>query len=84
MSSATGSVTTDTSGVDRRAGLPQGLTLMVMPLFVMLGSVMIGPVLPAIRAEFAGTPNVELLTSLLLTAPALCVALLAPVAAMLK
>jgi MFS family permease len=85
MSSATGAtVTTDRSGVDRRAGLPQGLTLMVMPLFVMLGSVMIGPVLPAIRAEFAGTPNAELLTSLLLTAPALCVALLAPVAAMLS
>lgn len=67
----------------RPAGLPQGLTLMVLPLLVMMGAVMIGPVLPAIQAEFARTPNADLLVPLLLTTPSIAVALFSPLAAVI-
>ena len=43
----------------------------------MLGAVLLAPVLPRIQEAFAGTPGVEALTPIVLTAPALIIGLTA-------
>lgn len=53
-------------------------TLVVAGSLTILAAAIISPALPAIRRAFADTPNVELLTGLVLTLPALFIALGAP------
>ncbi len=78
----------DTSTADRSPGrspgTAQGLVLVIVPLFSMLGAVLIAPLLPSIQATFHDTPYVDVLVPLLLTTPALCLALLSPVAGALS
>jgi MFS family permease len=56
------------------------LTLLAASGLTIMASAIISPSLPGIRAAFADVPQVELLARLVLTLPALAVALLAPVA----
>lgn len=54
--------------------------LMAASCMPILGAVLLAPVLPTLQRAFADTPGVDALAPLVLTAPALMIALLAPVA----
>jgi MFS family permease len=62
------------------AGRPQALVLLLSSCLAVLGAVLLAPVLPRIQDAFAGTPGVETLTPVVLTAPALVIGLTAMVA----
>ncbi len=64
---------------ERQAGAAQGLVLSVASTMSVMGAVVMAPLLPSLHAEFAATPGVDFLVPMALTAPSLCVALLAPV-----
>lgn len=63
---------------DRRA-----VALLLSSTLTVMSNAIISPALPGIRDAYADTPNVELLTRLLVAAPSLLVALFAPFAGML-
>jgi len=63
-----------------RAGALQGILLLLPMTMAVMGLVVLVPVLPQLMAHFRAVPGVEFLVPLMLTLPALCVALLAPVA----
>ncbi len=63
-----------------RAGALQGILLLLPMTMAVMGLVVLVPVLPQLMAHFHAVPGVEFLVPLMLTLPALCVALLAPVA----
>ncbi len=54
------------------------LTLLAASALTVMSGATIAPSLPAIAEHFAGTPNAELLTRLVLTVPALSIAICAP------
>lgn len=54
------------------------LTLLFASSLTIMAGAIIAPALPGLRTHFLGTPQVEILARLLLTAPALAVALFAP------
>lgn len=66
--------------VERQAGLPQSLLLLLGSCLPVLGAVLLAPVLPRMQEHFADTPGVAVLVPIALTLPALMIALLAPVA----
>src|SRR3954463_1458411 len=61
----------------RPAGRAQALVLLFSSCLAVLGAVLLAPVLPRIEDAFAGTPGVEALTPIVLTAPALVIGLTA-------
>src|SRR3954453_22413403 len=61
----------------RPAGRAQALVLLFSSCLAVLGAVLLAPVLPRIEDAFAGTPGVEALTPVVLTAPALVIGLTA-------
>jgi MFS family permease len=69
-------------GSAARGGAPtgQGAILLAGSCLPILGSVLLAPVLPRMIDAFAATPGVEVLVPIVLTAPALVIGLLAPVA----
>jgi MFS family permease len=72
---------TAAAGVDRQPpGARQALVLISAPLFAMLGALLVAPLLSTIEASYRGTPHADVLVPMLLTAPALFLALLSPVA----
>jgi MFS family permease len=70
--------------VDPATGRPadriQAFVLLVSSCLSVLGAVLLAPVLPRIQDAFAGTPGVEALTPVVLTAPALVIGLTAMIA----
>jgi MFS family permease len=64
----------------RPAGRIQAILLLLSSCLSVLGAVLLAPVLPRIQDAFAGTPGVETLTPVVLTAPALVIGLTAMVA----
>ncbi|RSD11888.1 MFS transporter [Amycolatopsis eburnea] len=64
----------------RSAGMTQLLLLLSGSCMSVLGAVLIAPVLPRLTQAFADTPVVDVLVPLVLTAPALLIALTAPFA----
>jgi MFS family permease len=66
--------------VERQAGLPQSLLLLLGSCLPVLGAVLLAPVLPRMQEHFADTPGVAVLVPIALTLPALMIALLAPFA----
>ncbi len=62
------------------AGRIQALILLLSSCLSVLGAVLLAPVLPRISEAFAGTPGVETLTPIVLTAPALVIGLTAMIA----
>ena len=64
----------------RTAGPVQGIILITVPLFSMMGAMLMAPLLPTMQASFHAVRYAQVLVPLLLTAPALLLALLAPVA----
>lgn len=67
----------------RSAGNAQGILLILVPLFAMLGAVLMAPVLATLQAHFRDVAHADVLVPMLLTAPALCLAVLSPLAGML-
>src|SRR3954466_13449198 len=61
----------------RPAGRAQAQVLLFSSCLAVLGAVLLAPVLPSIEEAFAGTPGVETLTPIVLTAPALVIGLTA-------
>lgn len=71
----------DPAPVGRREGsLLQGVLLLLGSCLPVLGAVLLAPVLPTLAAQFATTPGVGILVPLVLTAPALMVAVVSPFA----
>lgn len=60
--------------------LSRPLTLLLCSTLTVMAAATITPTLSAIAADFADTPNAELLTRLVLTLPALVIVLVAPLA----
>jgi MFS family permease len=65
---------------ERQAGTVQGVVLLLPITMAVMGLIVLVPVLPAITAHFRDVSGIEYLIPLMLTLPALCVALLSPVA----
>ncbi|WP_432284769.1 MFS transporter [Aminobacter sp. BA135] len=63
---------------DRHAG--RNLTLLLISTLTIMSGATISPSLPAIESHFVGSPNVEILTRLVLTLPALSIVICAPFA----
>ena len=63
-----------------RAGPLQGVLLLLPITMAVMGLVVLVPVLPGMMAQFHSVPGVEYLVPLMLTLPALCVAVLGPIA----
>lgn len=74
----------DTGALHPVTGRPAGraaiAVLMAASCMSILGAVLLAPVLPTLQRAFAGTPGADALVPLVLTTPALMIALLAPVA----
>jgi MFS family permease len=66
--------------VERQAGLPQSLLLLLGSCLPVLGAVLLAPVLPRMHEHFLETPAAAVLVPVALTLPALMIALLAPFA----
>ena len=66
--------------VERQARLPQSLLLLLGSCLPVLGAVLLAPILPRMQEHFADTPGVAVLVPIVLTLPALMIALLAPFA----
>ena len=64
----------------RHAGTLQGILLLLPITMAVMGLIVLVPVLPQIFAYYRDVKGVEYLVPLMLTLPALCVALLSPVA----
>jgi predicted MFS family arabinose efflux permease len=65
---------------ERQAGVLQGVLLLLPITMAVMGLIVLVPVLPAMMAQFRDVPGAEYLVPLMLTLPALCVAILSPVA----
>ncbi|GAA3019150.1 MFS transporter [Streptosporangium longisporum] len=64
----------------RQAGLPQLVLLLIGSCMPVLGAVLLSPVLPRMSRYFADTPGADILVPVILTVPALFIALGAPFA----
>lgn len=68
------------TALERTAGFATGLALLLPITLSVMAIVLLAPILPQLQAAFAGTPGADYLVPMVLTIPALCVALLSPVA----
>ena len=64
----------------RQAGAAQGWMTVFINQLPMMAIVALMPALPTLREHFANVPNGQLLIPMILTAPGLCIALIAPFA----
>jgi MFS family permease len=64
----------------REPGLATGLTLLIPITVSTMAIVLLAPILPKLQAEFASAPHADYLVPMVLTMPALCIALLSPIA----
>jgi len=71
-------VATPVSG--RKAGTLQGVILLLPVTMAVMGLIVLVPVLPQMMRQFHAVPGAEYLVPLVLTLPALCIAVLAPIA----
>lgn len=71
------------SNSPRHAGLPQSLLLLLGSCLPVLGAVLLAPVLPRMQAHFADVAGSAVMVPIVLTLPALVIALLAPFAGLL-
>lgn len=67
----------------RQPGFATGLALLVPITLSVMAIVLLAPILPQLQAEYASVPGADYLVPMVLTVPALCVALMSPVAGML-
>lgn len=67
----------------RAAGFATGIALLVPITLSTMAVVLLVPILPQLQAEFADVPGAAYLVPMILTVPALCVAIFSPVAGIL-
>lgn len=65
------------------AGFMTGLSLLIPITLSTMAIVLLAPILPNLMQEFSGIPNYEYWVPMVITVPALCIALLSPVAGIL-
>src|SRR5690606_3091218 len=65
------------------AGARQGIVLLAAAILPVMAVVSLVPVLPLLLAEFAAVPGADYLVPMAVTIPALCIAVLSPVAGLL-
>ena len=65
---------------ERQAGTLQGILLLLPITMAVMGLIVLVPILPAMMAHYRDVPGVDYLIPLMLTLPALCVAVLSPIA----
>ena len=68
---------------NRRAGIAQGLVIVLIGLLPMMAIVTLMPIVPALVKNFQHVPHIQTLAPLVLSAPGLCVALFSPFAGVL-
>lgn len=68
---------------ERRSAVGQGVVLTLAPILAVMGFVLVAPVIASMQAHFQGVAHSEYWVPLVMTAPALCIALLSPVAGIL-
>ncbi|MBB5747026.1 MFS transporter [Brevundimonas variabilis] len=64
----------------RRAGSPQGIVLILAATLSVMGVLVIAPILPQLMAAYADVPGIAFLGPVILTVPAVCIALFSPFA----
>jgi MFS family permease len=64
----------------RKAGTLQGVLLLLPVIMAVMGVVVLTPVLPRMQAHFKSVPGAQYLVQIALTAPALSIGLLSPIA----
>jgi MFS family permease len=64
----------------RDPGVPTGLSLLFPITLSTMAIVLLAPVVPQLMVEFHGVPDADYFVPIVLTMPALCIALLSPVA----
>lgn len=69
---------------DRQAGTRHGVVLMASAVMPVMAIVSLVPVLPMLAREFSTTSGAAILVPMMLTVPALCVALFSPIAGWLS
>lgn len=62
--------------VQRQAGIATGLSLLIPITLSTMAIVLLAPVVPQLMEEFKGIPNADFLVPMVLTTPALCIAIL--------
>jgi MFS family permease len=67
----------------RVAGVRQGIMLTLAPILAVMGFVLVAPILGTMQQHFQSVPNAEFWVPMIMTAPALCIALLSPLAGVL-
>ncbi len=71
---------TGLQGAERQAGFAQGLVLILASTLSVMGILVIAPILPQLMARYADVPGIAFLGPIVLTVPAICIALFSPVA----
>lgn len=69
-----------TTATPRRAGIPQGIVIVVTAFLPIMAIVSLAPALPSIIGHFKAEPQVMTLGPLMITAPGIMIALLSPLA----
>jgi MFS family permease len=69
--------------LERRSAVTQGVVLTLAPILAVMGFVLVAPILAGMQAHFQGVAHSEIWVPLVMTAPALCIALLSPLAGVL-
>ena len=70
----------NSAAVPRPAGVPQGIVLILAATLSVMGVLVIAPILPQLMAAYADVPGIAFLGPVILTVPAVCIALFSPVA----
>ncbi|MES2699368.1 MAG: MFS transporter [Pseudomonadota bacterium] len=68
---------------NRQPGFMTGVSLLVSITLSVMAIVLLAPILPLLLAEFSQVPNYEYWVPMILTVPALCVAIFSPLAGIL-
>lgn len=68
------------TALQRQPGAATGLSLLFPITLSTMAIVLLAPVLPQLMAEFKGVPDADYFVPMVLTMPALCIAILSPVA----
>jgi MFS family permease len=71
------------NSLQRRSAVTQGMVLTLAPILAVMGFVLVAPILASMQAHFQGVAHSEIWVPLVMTAPALCIALLSPLAGVL-
>jgi len=70
-------------GRGRQAGIVQGLILSLATFLPIMATISLAPAIPRLIEHFSDTPNVKVLVPMLLSVPAICIAIASPLTGVL-